>query len=817
MTLTHSLTLSLFLSLSLAQAEDSTVDYNRDIRPILSDKCFACHGPDEHDRKAKLRLDTREGAVADHDGVMAIVPGDPKQSAAIDRITNPDPDEIMPPPKTHKTLSPNDIALLTRWIESGAEYAAAWTYVTPKRHPVPKPTDKKKWALNWIDNFVLARLQGKALTPSPQADPRTLLRRLSFDLTGLPPEPRDVEAFASAPTQHAYETLVDAYLASSSYGERMAAYWLDLVRFADTVGYHGDQDHQVGPYRDYVINAFNANMPFDQFTREQLAGDLLPNPTLTQKAATCYNRLLQTTHEGGLQEKEYLAIYAADRVRNASGVWMGATVGCAQCHDHKYDPYTTRDFYRMSAFFADVDETKHFKNGSNSVPTKRDPEIRIGPKAELDKISALADAHGSLDAAYKKAVAADKAAAKALKTANPATDDLKARAAALKKQTSDAKATLALAAKTLKAARNKLPLCMVTEAVTPRITRVLPRGNWLDETGEVVEPAIPEFLGTLKTDGRATRLDFANWLVADSGSGLLTARVQVNRFWYLLFGTGIARDLADFGGQGQPPANPKLLDNLAASFVQSGWDIKAMMKVLVMSRTYQQSSLSTAGQRDRDPYNQLLAHQSRFRLSAEMIRDNALAVSGLLVDELGGKSVKPYQPKDYYRHLNFPGRTYTHHSDQRQWRRGVYVHWQRQFLHPMLKAFDAPSREECTAERPISNTPTAALVLLNDPTFIEAAKMLAVRIIQTEPTQEKRLGLAATLTWGRPPLASERAALLELLENSIAVYQAAPADATLLAKNGLTPIPESLNPVDVAGWTAVTRAMLCTNETITRN
>ncbi len=811
------LILSLICASALTHAEDSAVDYNRDIRPILSDNCFVCHGPDEHDRKAKLRLDTYEGAIAVHDGVAAIVPGAPEKSAAVDRITNPDPDEIMPPPKTHKTLTKSEIALLTRWIASGAQYAAAWTYVTPKQHPVPKPADTMKKSANWIDDFILARLEKLELRFSPQADPRTLVRRLSFDLTGLPPTPAVVSAFAAKPTATAYEALVDGYLASSGYGERMAAYWLDLVRFADTVGYHGDQDHQVTPYRDYVINAFNANMPFDQFTREQLAGDLLPNPTLTQKIATCYNRLLQTSHEGGVQEKEYLAIYAADRVRNVSGVWMGATVGCAQCHDHKYDPYTTRDFYRMSAFFADVDETKHFKNGSNSIPTKRDPEIRIGSKAEMETLRALADTHRSLDAAYKKAGEAEKRSAHTLTNAKPATDELKQQVSALMKTAANAKEALGAAANELKNARSALPLCMVTESVTPRITRVLPRGNWLDESGDVVESAIPEFLGSLKTDGRATRLDFANWLVANDGSGLLTARVQVNRYWYLLFGTGITRSLADFGGQGVPPANLELLDNLAVAFVESGWNIKAMMKVMVLSRTYQQSSLSTAEQRDRDPYNQLLAHQSRFRLSAEMVRDNALAVSGLLVHDVGGASVKPYQPTGYYRHLNFPTRSYKQHSDPRQWRRGVYVHWQRQFLHPMLKAFDAPSREECTAERPISNTPTAALVLLNDPTFIEAAKMLAVRIIQAESKREKRMTLAAELTWGRLPIATERHALRALLEKSLASYKASPATAILLAQNGLTPIPKPLNPVDLAGWTAVTRAMLCTSETLTRN
>src|SRR5262245_42094523 len=460
----------------------------------------------------------------------------------------------------------------------------------------------------------------------------------------------------------------------------MATYWLDLVRYADTVGYHGDQDHHATPYRDYVIDAFNLNLPFDQFTREQLAGDLLPNPTTDQKIATCYNRLLQTSHEGGVQPKEYLAIYAADRVRNLSAVWMGATVGCAQCHDHKFDPYTSRDFYSLAAFFADVDEERHLRGGgSDTVPTKRPPEIPVHTKRERQR---LADFDARIADLEKR----------------PADDEQKKQLAALTKQRDSLR----------KATR----LVMVTQAVTPRTVRILPRGNWLDESGPVVDPAVPAFLGKLPADRRATRLDLANWLTdAKAGAGGLTARVFVNRLWYLCFGVGLSKSLEDFGGQGEPPVYPELLDNLAVEFVESGWDVKHMVKLIVTSRSYRQASLESPALRDRDPENRLYARQGRWRLPAEMVRDNALAASGLLVVDVGGGVAKPYQPAGYYRHLNFPKREYVSDTDVRQWRRGVYVHWQRQYLHPMLRAFDAPVREECTAQRPRSNTPLAALVL----------------------------------------------------------------------------------------------------------
>jgi hypothetical protein len=687
----------------------------------------------------------------------------------------------MPPKKANKPLTAAEIDTLTRWVKEGAKWSAPWAYVPPVRHPVPPVAGD--WAESWIDHFIAARLEKERLQPSPDADRVTLARRLSFDLTGLPPSPEEVDGFVTDADPRAVEKLVDRLLASEHYGERMTAYWLDLVRYADTVGYHGDQEHRASPYRDYVIDAFNRNLPFDRFTREQLAGDLLPGSGPDQKIATCYNRLLQTSHEGGVQPKEYLAIYQADRVRNLSAVWMGATVGCAQCHNHKFDPYTQKDFYSLASFFADVDEENHLHGGGrDTTPTVRRPEVAIPTRRERDRLEAIDRRIAEMEQAGDK----------------PKHDALVKERDALKKSTR---------------------LVMLTQAIAkPRTVRVLPRGNWMDESGDVVHPAIPAFLGKLPGDGRHTRLDLANWLVdAKAGAGGLTARVFVNRLWYLFFGVGIAKNLDDFGGQGEPPVHPELLDNLAVEFVQSGWDVKHLVKLIVTSRVYRQSSAETPALHEKDPENRLYARQSRFRLPAEMVRDNALAIGGLLVLDVGGPSVHPYQPAGYYRHLNFPPREYKADTDARQWRRGVYVHWQRQYLHPMLKAFDAPSREECTAQRPRSNTPLAALVLLNDPTFLEAARAFAVRGLEHGAmTDGERIAWLFREATSRAPDDMERGVLLRLLKKDRARYKGDPKAAGELERVGLTAVPKGIDEPELAAWTAVCRALLNLNETMSR-
>lgn len=749
------------------------LEYNRDIRPILSDRCFFCHGPDDEERQADLRLDLEAAAKE-----FAIVPGNPEESEFVARITTTDSDLQMPPPDSGKSLSSEEIEKLVRWVRQGAVYQPFWAYVPPQR-----PEDVQALPLHQaIDQLLAQELERRGLQMSAPADPVTLLRRVYFDLIGLPPAPDAVDRFQNDSSSEAYEKLIDDLLDSDHFGERLAIYWLDLVRYADTVGYHGDQDHNISPYRDWVIQAFNDNMPFDQFTREQLAGDLLPDATLDQRIATGYNRMLQTSHEGGVQPKEYLAIYAADRVRNVSAVWMGATLGCAQCHHHKYDPYTIEDFYAFSAFFADIDEAQHFKVGSNALPTRRPPEIEVLSKSQRARLAEI-----------------DRDLA-----------ELKDADAATRQQLLDEKQAIESSAR----------LTMVTVSIEPREIRVLPRGNWLDESGPIVEPAVPGFLGELDTSpDRATRLDLANWLVdAQTGVGGLTARVQANRIWYLLFGSGISRSLDDFGGQGQPPTHPELLDTLAVEFLESGWDLKHLIKQIMLSNAYRQSSTASPQLLELDPYNELFARQGRFRLPAEIIRDNALFVSGLIHLEYGGPSARPYQPEGYYRHLNFPKRDYTADQDASQYRRGVYVHWQRQFLHPMLKAFDAPSREECTAQRSRSNTPLAALVSLNDPTFVEAARILAERLIRDGGTTvDEKIDFALKAVLSRRPDDVERQTLQQVFHLNLQHYQDHPAAVQKLLAVGLAPFDPELDQVEIAAWTAVARAVLNLNETMTRN
>lgn len=812
--------LVVFVGLHVASGQSvERRQFNRDVRPILSDKCFQCHGPDSGKREADLRLDRESDAKADRDGHAAIVPNMPEASELIHRITTDDENERMPPEDSGKTLNEKQIALLKQWIAEGAEWSLAWSYMPPRRESTPT-VEATTWPVNWIDHFVLKQLAAGKLKPSEDADKTTLIRRLYFDLVGLPPTPTQVDAFLADEQPNAYERVVDELLASPHFGERMAIYWLDLVRYADTVGYHGDQDQNIAPYRDYVINALNRNLPFDQFTREQLAGDLLPQPTLDQKVATGYNRLLQTSHEGGVQPKEYLSIYAADRVRNLSVVWLGATMGCAQCHDHKFDPYSMKDFYSMQAFFADIDEAQHFSQGTNSLPTARPPEMPVPSEEQKSQVASLETQLAELDGQLKELSKAPppavdpESSATAAGSETPSPEET-ARQATIK----SLQDRIAEQQKQLAALQASIPKTMITVAIAPRTIRILPRGNWLDDSGEVVQPAVPEFLGKLDVgDRRATRLDLANWLTdTRQGIGELTARVMVNRFWYLLLGNGLA-SLDDFGGQGQAPTNPALLDALAVEFVENSWNIKQLVKRIVMSRTYRQSSLVTPALQERDPLNQWFARQSRYRFSAEVVRDSTLAISGLLVDKLGGASVKPYQPARYYRNLNFPEREYQSHTDERQWRRGVYVHWQRQFLHPMLKAFDAPAREECTAERPRSNTPLAALVLLNDPSFVEAARAFAARILQEGGSSaDERIDFAFRHVVSHLPSAEDRTLVRELVEESQRHYGSEPEAADKLLAVGLAPIPKELNRMELAAWTMAARTMLAMQEAITRN
>ena len=976
------------------------VDYNRHIRPLLADNCFECHGPDSGARKASLRLDQRVEAIAERDGVRAIVPGDPQASALVRRITHPDPDERMPPEDTNKQLSQEDIALLKTWISGGANYAQHWSYLPPERPELPD-VKSKVWPrnanANAIDRFILHRLEQEGLEPSREADRRTLIRRLSFDLIGLPPTPQEVKTFVNDDKSNAYENVVDRLLASPQYGERLAVYWLDLVRYADTAGYHGDQDWNIWPYRDFVINAFNDNMPFDQFTAEQLAGDLLPNASLRSKVASGYNRLHQVTREGGAQAKEYLAIYAADRVRTASTIWLGSTLGCAQCHDHKFDPFTSKDFYRFAAFFADIEQvgvynvrprggrlkntdpfppemsvpsseqraeverleatTSDAQKPYNTLPSRLKPAFKtwqreslaqvvenvrpvygpwhvIGPfkAANFDKahntkfgpegrinlkkkysggklkwekrpqwkdgkihkltgnnsatylyrtVECAADMSvtlslGSddsirvwvnrkqvLNKKVLRGVAPDQEKITVafrkgrndllMKIVNgvgeygfyfkqiksgPPDDILAALRVAPDKRSDKLQAALwthyrdtathpdlvafrkkvARLKKKIEKLKKAIPVTMITVAVKPRKTRVLPRGNWMDDSGEVVQPGVPHFLRQIQNgldEGqRATRLDLARWIT--SRDNPLAARTFVNRLWKLYFSRGISSILDDLGTRGKWPTHPDLLDWLAVEFMDSGWDIKHMVRLIVTSSAYRQSSTPTHAQRERDPYNLLLSRQARFRLEAEFIRDNALALSGLLVLKLGGPSVKPYQPEGYYMHLNFPKRKYQASKGPDQYRRGLYMHWQRTFLQPMLVAFDAATRQECTVERRPSNTPLQALTLLNDPTFVEATRVLAERAMRGSEAMPDRMEWIFQRSLQRQPAPKERGILENLLRKHLAHYRANVGAAEQLIRVGQAPTPEDLDAAELAAWTSVARVVLNLRETITR-
>jgi hypothetical protein len=818
-------TLALFVvfAQSLRADEADAPRFNRDIRPILSDRCFPCHGHDAGNRKAELRLDTSKGATE-----WAVVPGDAENSEVVLRVSSDDLEYRMPPANSHRPpLTPQQVELLRRWIDAGAKYEAHWSYIRPER-PSPPAIEDVAQARNSVDRFLVAKQQQHGIEPAPEADRVTLARRLYFDLTGLPPTPAEIDEFLNDKRPDAYEQLVDKLLASPAYGERMASWWFDLVRFADTVGYHGDQDHRIAPYRDYVIKSFNDNLPFDQFTIEQLAGDLLQNPTMWQLVATGYNRLLQTTHEGGAQDGEYRAKHLADRVRNFSEVWLAASMGCAECHDHKFDPITQRDFYSLGAFFADVDRFGSFeKTASNSLPTERPPEMLAWTLPVYEKIQAIDKKIAQLESDLGD---------------NFGTDWEKKRdeLIVLKRERIDLEAQF-------------VPT-MITEATTPREVRILPRGNWMDQSGEVVPPQVPHIFEPLgvaaslrDADGsktatiqgsadamqvennrfnaslretrphnrRPTRLDLAKWLV--DGKNPLTARVVVNRLWHRYFGIGLSKGLLDLGSQGEWPQNPDLLDWLAVEFVESGWDIKHMVRLIVTTSAYRQSSLPRPEVEAIDPDNRLVARQARFRLDAEQIRDNALAVSGLLVRKMGGEFIRPYQPAKYYMHLNFPERDYFPSTDENQFRRALYVHWQRQYLHPWLLAFDAPTREECTAQRSNSNTPSAALVLLNDPSFVEAARALASRVLtETQGNDQSRLRWAWRVVLGRDARSEEIELLGKLLDKHRAYFTSDAAAAEALTSVGISKRPENLPVAEWAAWTSVSRALLNLNETISR-
>jgi mono/diheme cytochrome c family protein len=781
---------------SATKADDSPkpppIDYNRQIRPILADNCFACHGQDAKQRKQNLRLDTAKGAYAllESGEGHAVVPGKPEESDLIARVTTDDDSLQMPPPKSGKTVTKAQVELLRRWIAEGGKYADHWAFIKPQRPELPD-VKNKKWARNGVDCFILAKLEEQNLQPSKEADKNTLIRRLTLDLTGLPPTIAEVDAFLADKSDDTYEKVVDRLLANPHYGERMAVEWLDAARFADTHGYHIDSGRDMSRWRRWVIDAFNNNKPFDQFTVEQLAGDLLPSATRDQKIASGFNRNHMINFEGGAIPEEYQTAYIVDEVNTTSTVWMGLTMGCCQCHDHKFDPMTMKDFYQLYAFFNNVPENGLDGSKGNAVPVLKEPT-----KDQTERVNELTDTVKALEA----------------KLRGPLSPEY------IKSLTAEQKK----AQKELDGVNKKIPDTMVMQEMdSPRDTFMLLRGQY-DKKGEKVAANVPKFLPPLPKGAKPNRLALARWLV--DANHPLTARVTVNRYWQIYFGTGIVKTAEDFGTQGEWPTHPELLDYLASEFVQSGWDVKKMQRLLVTSATYRQSSLATPELREKDPENRLQARAPRLRLHAEFIRDQALAISGLINPEIGGASVSPYQPPGLWEELasrldgaNWTAQTYKQSKGTDLYKRTMYTFWKRTSPPPTLVTFDAPDREVCTVRRARTNTPLQALVLMNDPTYIEASRKFAERILKEGGTSvNEKLTFAFRTVLARSPKDAELQILRKMFDEQLTVYQNDRNAAEKLLKVGESPRDDKLDLTELAAWTMIASALLNLDETVTR-
>ncbi|MSU59593.1 MAG: DUF1553 domain-containing protein [Pedosphaera sp.] len=1033
-------TLALAMWVRAAEA-GSKVDFNRDIRPILSDNCYACHGPDAGKRKAGLRLDLKEGALAKlKSDNIAIIPGHPAKSALVERITTKNEEDRMPPLKTGKHLSPAQIDLLKRWIAGGAEWKAHWSFIKPER-PESPAVKSTRWANNPIDRFILARLEKENLRTAPEADKVTLIRRVTFDLTGLPPTPTEVDTFLADKKSGAYERVVDRLLQSPRYGEHEARYWLDVARYGDTHGLHLDNERSLWPYRDWVVGAFNRNQPFDQFTVEQLAGDLLPDATQEQKVASGFNRCNVSTSEGGAIDEEFYVRYAVDRTETTGVTWMGLTLGCAVCHDHKFDPISQKEFYSLYAFFNNMNEKAMDGNALLPPPTMRLPTVEQQKKmAELNESIApveklISDEAAKIDYKEPNATPAAKErgdfvwveddfpkGAKAeiagaplqwiegekvfsgkralartdtgvaqdfftganqplmigsqdtlfayvyleptnlpkaimlqfhtsewLHRANWGDEDaipfgtkgstqklllgplpkagewvrLEVECAKLGLVTGmkidgfafaqsggtvywdkagiftrteqedrsgesfaaweqqqeakpaptlprDVRETLDTSQRTRTEAQkklvrnyyianvyqptraqfeplikqiadirkqrdeleNKFPATMISADMDKaREAFILKRGQY-DQHGDPVPRAVPAALPPLPANTTTNRLDFARWLVGPEHP--LTARVTINRFWQQFFGTGLVKTSGDFGAQGEWPSHPELLDWLACEFMQPsasqpstfnsqplhGWDVKHMIRLMVTSATYRQSSVVNQAVLQKDPGNRLLARGPRFRLDAEEIRDNALFVSGLLVEKMGGRGVRPYQPPGIWEAVGYTSSNtakFEQDHGEALYRRSLYTFWKRTAPPPYLTTFDAPSREKYCTQRERTDTPLQALVTMNDPAYVEAARHLGERMILHDADANARLDFAFRLLTARHPSATEMIILQNALKKYQAKYQQDAEAAKKLLAVGESPANAKLNPSEFAAYTMVASLLLNLDETLNKN
>jgi hypothetical protein len=988
------------------------VQFNRDIRPILSDKCYACHGPDAGNRKTKLRFDIESGALT------AFVPGDAAASKMFQRISSDDKAVRMPPAYAgHDKLSAREIDLIRVWIEQGAKWQKHWSLIPATRPAAPEVHDPA-WIRNPIDSFVLARLEQEGLHPSPEAEKTVLIRRVTLNLTGLPPTPEEVDAFVNDPSANAYEKVVDRLLASPRYAERMAFRWMEAARYSDTNGYQTDGVREMWRWRDWVIDAFRSNMPYDRFTIEQIAGDLLPNPTLDQRIATAFHRNHRTSAEGGIVPEEFRVEYVADRAETTSTVWLGLTIGCARCHDHKYDPLLQKDFYSLFAYFNNVPEKGLVYNYGNEepyikAPTKDQQErlqdfdrkvadagerwdsaqpalqkaqrnwepslskqpgsdwtigdglvfrqppaapthfdgsrffraeapetrfeylepftfaARIKPESgdgailsraedymegqghvlylidgkirlhmirrytdiglrletvnpvqlnEWQHVSVTYDGkrrgkgvriyvdgqpqetrilfdeleaplsldkkipfeigagggkrfHGDIEdvRVYNRALTADEAAILTVRetiaqiAAVPDTRRTQAQSLKLaayfldRSAPKDAQAAwkeLAGLRKQRERFDESIPTVMVmVESPTPRDTFVLKRGAY-DNPGERVTPAVPAVLPPLRPEWPNNRLGLARWLVDRSNP--LTARVTVNRFWQMYFGVGIVKTAGDFGSQGEWPVHPELLDWLAVEFMDSGWNVKALQKTVVLSATYRQSSKAAPELLQRDPENRLLARGPRLRLGPEMIRDQALALSGLLVEKLGGPSVKPYQPPGLWQELA-GGKGYEQDKGEGLYRRTLYTYWKRTIAPPFMVNFDSPNREVCTVVENRTNTPLQALDLMNDVTFVEASRKLAERVMRDGgSTAEQRIDYLYRLALARHARPGEQRVMARALAGFEASFRADRKAAKQFLGYGESPRAASVDTADLASYSSIASLMLNLDETVTK-
>jgi hypothetical protein len=736
------------------------ISYNFYIRPILSDKCFACHGPDANKRQAGLRLDIPENAykaLEDNPTAHALLPGKPLLSEVFLRISAEDSTMRMPPVESNLTLSGYDKKLIRKWIKQGAKYESHWAFVAPKDQPLPE-VKKMKWVINEIDYFILHKQEQKGLKPNEEADKERLLKRVSFDLTGLPPSLEMMDGFLADTSRLSYERIVDQLLRSPAYGERMAVYWMDVSRYADSYGYQSDNFRTQWPWRDWVIHAFNENMPYDQFITSQLAGDLMPNATKEQLLATGFNRNHKITEEGAVDQEEYRIEYVKDRTNTFAKALLGVTLECANCHDHKYDPFSQKEYFQVFAFFNNVDETR-------SEYTAIDPTTGDHAKKPLMEIT---------------------------------DEDVKEILTFINKPDT-----------------GRLIVSVMGELDTLRSTYVLERGVF-DAHGEEVQRGTPKSILPFNEAYPKDRLGLARWLFDKQNP--LTSRVFVNQIWQEFFGKGIVETPGDFGMQGKLPSHPELLDWLAVDFMNDGWDIKRLVKQIVTSATYRQSAVVTTEKLDFDPDNVLLARAPRYHLQAEFIRDLILSSSGLLVKTLGGPSVKPYQPPGLWEAAATGGTTlptYVQDHGDNLYRRGLYSFIKRTVPPPFMLIFDASNRDQCEIGRSNTNTPLQALVMMNDPTMLEASRVLATNLLKEESAEKDRIIKAFRLIVCRKPREKEIVLLTNYYQTRLKTINMQNAEKLLAV--GEYPLPEGINRIALAAMMLVISTIYSLEETVTKS